>query len=405
MIPHRDIRPYYWQCIQKYKIQKIKDILLRDIKNDVSEFTENEIKQILDLHNKEEYKTLVDKRIIATLEKEIEFLKTEICSKNKIIYKLLNNNTQKNNNDNIEGEIWYFSDTCNTSDSHSVCSTVKSRDSLAKFSEINIISHEPSKINIDDQLKIIREEKRKEYLHNTGCKSPLLGTNKNNENQKQSHNLQDRNVDKKHPKETKNNSLWPSGTWAIVGDSMVNGIDEKQLSKKHGNVKVFHLSGARIEDINQHIIPIIKKQPDYLILHVGANDTTTNTSKQIVCEMLILKSNTSKQLPSCWTVPSNPIIRHDNGKANLAIRNVNKHSSALQSECIENDNISSQHLRRKGSHLNAKGKSRLALNFMKQTEKVWRSVGHLNENFLPFDLSDKTDDKYYKNQRILFLNH
>ena len=80
---------------------------------------------------------------------------------------------------------------------------------------------------------------------------------------------------------------------------MVNGIDEKQLSKKHGNVKVFHLSGATIEDINQHIIPIIKKQPDYLILHVGANDATTNTSKQIVCEMLILKSNTSKQLPSC----------------------------------------------------------------------------------------------------------
>ena len=57
-------------------------------------------------------------------------------------------------------------------------------------------------------------------------------------------------------------------------------------------------------------------------------------------------------------------------KANLTIRNVNKHLSALQSECIENDNISSQHLRRKGSHLNAKGKSRLALNFMKQTEKV-----------------------------------
>ena len=57
-------------------------------------------------------------------------------------------------------------------------------------------------------------------------------------------------------------------------------------------------------------------------------------------------------------------------KANLTIRNVNKHLSALQSECIENDNISSQHLRRKGLHLNAKGKSRLALNFMKQTEKV-----------------------------------
>ena len=232
--------------------------------------------------------------IIATLEKQIEILKTESCSKNEIINKFLNNNTQKNNNDNMEGEIWDFGDTCNTSDSHSVSSTVKSRDSLAKFSKINVISHELSKRNIDDQLKTMREEKHKEYLHNAGCKSPLLENNKSNENQKQCDNLQDRNVDKKQPKETNNNSLWPSGTCVIVGDSMVNGIDEKRLSKKHGNVKVFHFSGARIEEINQYIAPIIKKQPDYLILHARTNDATTNKSKKIVDDLLILKSNISK---------------------------------------------------------------------------------------------------------------
>ena len=60
----------------------------------------------LNLHNKEEYQTLVDKRTIAILEKEIQFLKTEICSKNETINKLLNNNTQKNNHNNMEGEIW-----------------------------------------------------------------------------------------------------------------------------------------------------------------------------------------------------------------------------------------------------------------------------------------------------------
>ena len=186
---------------------------------------------------------------------------------------------------------------------------MQSRDWLAKFCEINIISHEPSKRNIDDQLKTIREEKHKEYLHNADCKSPLLENNKNNKNQKQCDNLQDRNVDKKQPKETNNNSLWPSGTCVIVGDSMVNGIDEKRLSKKHGNVKVFHFSGARIEDINQYIIPIIKKQPDYLILHVATNDATTNTTKKIVNDLLILKSNISKQLPSCRIVLPKPIIR------------------------------------------------------------------------------------------------
>ena len=43
------------------KYKKIKDILLRDIKNGVSEFIENEIKQKLDLHNKEELKLLLIK--------------------------------------------------------------------------------------------------------------------------------------------------------------------------------------------------------------------------------------------------------------------------------------------------------------------------------------------------------
>ena len=59
----------------------------------------------------------------------------------------------------------------------------------------------------------------------------------------------------------------------------------------------------------------------------------------------------------------------ENGKANITIRNVNKHFLALQPEYTENDNISSQHLGRKGLHLNPKGKGRLALNFMKQIRK------------------------------------
>ena len=101
----------------------------------------------------------------------------------------------------------------------------------------------------------------------------------------------------------------------------------------------------------------------------GTNDATTNTSTKITDDLLILKSSISKQLLSCRIVLSKPIIRHDNGKANLTIRNVNKHLPALQSEFIENDDISSQHLGRKGLHLNPKGKGRLALNFMKQVRK------------------------------------
>ena len=71
---------------------------------------------------------------------------------------------------------------------------------------------------------------------------------------------------------------------------MVNGIDEKRL-QKHGDVKVFYFSGARINDMNHHLMPVIVKQPDYLIPHVGTNDVTTNTPRKIIDDLLLLKSN------------------------------------------------------------------------------------------------------------------
>ena len=49
-----------------------------------------------------------------------------------------------------------------------------------------------------------------------------------------------------------------------------------------------------IEDINQYTTLIIKKEPDYLILHVGTNDGTTNTSKTIIDDLVLLKSNILK---------------------------------------------------------------------------------------------------------------
>ena len=92
---------------------------------------------------------------------------------------------------------------------------------------------------------------------------------------------------------------------------MVNGIDEKRLSQKHGNVKVFHFSGARIEDLRHYIVPIIKNKPDYLILHIGTNDATTNSFRKIVEDLLVLRTNISKQLPNWRVVLSKPPNRQD----------------------------------------------------------------------------------------------
>ena len=150
---------------------------------------------------------------------------------------------------------------------------------------------------------------------------------------------------------------------------MVNGINEKKLQKR-GNVKVFYFSGARITDMNHHLMSIIAKLPDYLILHVGINNATTNTSRKIIEDLLMLKCNILKQLPNCRVIVSKPTVRIAHRKANLTLRNVNKHLETLNLECIETGNIGAQHLGRKGLYLNSKGKGRLALNFRNQIRKL-----------------------------------
>ena len=49
------------------------------------------------------------------------------------------------------------------------------------------------------------------------------------------------------------NNYWPSGTVTIIGDWIVNGIDEKRLSMNNHIVKVFHFSRATIRNMSQFI--------------------------------------------------------------------------------------------------------------------------------------------------------
>ena len=72
-----------------------------------------------------------------------------------------------------------------TSESESTGSISNSEDSIVESRDVNTVSTKVSSMSIDDQLKMIREEKHQEYLLNTGCKSPSSENTKNNKNTKQ----------------------------------------------------------------------------------------------------------------------------------------------------------------------------------------------------------------------------
>ena len=140
---------------------------------------------------------------------------------------------------------------------------------------------------------------------------------------------------------------------------------KKRLSKNR-LVKVHDFRGATLADINHHIIPILKKKPDVVILHVGTNDSVSRTSREVLDDLLQLKSAITKTLPNCQVIFSQPSLRVDNGKAALTLHRLNEHFSELKnfSDVVNNSNIKVKHIGQKGLHFKPKGKSRLALNFI-----------------------------------------
>ena len=75
-----------------------------------------------------------------------------------------------------------------------------------------------------------------------------------------------------------NNDQWPIGTTVIVGDSILNGIVEEKLCGQGRLVKVQCFPGSTVDDLNHHVIPIIRKKPTKNIMHIVKNNTPGLTS-------------------------------------------------------------------------------------------------------------------------------
>ena len=63
----------------------------------------------------------------------------------------------------------------------------------------------------------------------------------------------------------------------IVGDLMLNGLDERKMKKGYCNVKVRAHPGATVTDMLDYLKPISRKQPSHLILHAETNDIKSQT--------------------------------------------------------------------------------------------------------------------------------
>ena len=122
------------------------------------------------------------------------------------------------------------------------------------------------------------------------------------------------------------------------------------------------MAGVTVNDLNYHVHPILRKKPKHIIVHIGTNDATRSTSREILEKLLKLKTLVKETLPETEVTFSTSTIGSDNGKAALTVRNLCDHLSDLNINILDNRNITSKHLGRKGLHLYKAGSTRLAKN-------------------------------------------
>ena len=80
---------------------------------------------------------------------------------------------------------------------------------------------------------------------------------------------------------------YPPNTCVLMGDSILNGVIETNLSNDQ-SVKVRKFPEATVGYLRHHTLPIIQKQVKYLIIHSETNDAVKFTSRDILNKLLQL---------------------------------------------------------------------------------------------------------------------
>ena len=226
-----------------------------------------------------------------------------------------------------------------------------------------IISKKVRKLNLEKQLIDIRKTYHQNFVKRNSNTCATATNHKNNletsakENRiNQIKSNSEKSSDKSHLRKKSNQSIkahtWPKGSCLVIGDSMLEGLDERKMSSKRV-VKVRKFPGATTDDMYHYLM--LQKPPDNVILHVGTNYASLCNSSEIVNNILKLRSFISQKLPKTNIILSKPIMRSDTAAEKVNFGEVNKELNDFNFDMIDNSNLSRAHLNGRDLHLNTKG--------------------------------------------------
>ena len=266
--------------------------------------------------------------LIDSLNSEIQFLRSELASKNTIIEIMVKDNSIKSNS------------------SYDTIITKTVENTLNKNLEIS------SKDNI-------KTNKRSKILPSKGI---------NEKNIEIRNDYGDDESDKDGYTKVKKGSTDNKRNITIIGDSLIKDMKTfkmKQGMSKQDKVYIKSFPGATIECMHDYIKPSLKFQPDTILLHCGTNDLRSDKSAEEISESMIKLAKIMKTNENDIII-SSLVARNDgmNDKGSEV-------NNFLKIKCIEhaflycdNSNISGSYLNASGLHLKPNGTVKLANNFL-----------------------------------------
>ena len=105
-------------------------------------------------------------------------------------------------------------------------------------------------------------------------------------------------------------------------------------------------------------------------MQIGTNDFLANTSREILDNVLKLKTYIQRESPKYKITTSTPIKRHDRGTASLPISHLSKKFKDLSISIVVNSNIEAFYSNSGGLHLNDKGLGGRAINIKLKIRKL-----------------------------------
>ena len=163
-----------------------------------------------------------------------------------------------------------------------------------------------------------------------------------------------------------NNAQTRKPVAVIAGYSIIQNIHGWSLSKTN-KVVVKPFPGATTGDMEDYIKPILRKDPENIIIHVGTSDVNSKEPRLTAEDIVNLALQIEGDAPNTNIAILGLVSRADDkeGKVSSVNKVLKKFCHQNGWNFIEHNNVHLTHLSRGGLHLSKSGTALLAQNFCK----------------------------------------